>query len=161
MAASFCRSRGLDVSVASLDGRFVADRGPFDLAIMLDVIEHLTRPKETLEQLRGHMADGGFLVITTGDWDSPPARLMGRFWRLMTPPQHLFFFSRRSITTLLERNGFEIVDVVRPWKYVPLGLVAYQLGNCLGIRARFLESINSFGLLLNLFDAMSVISRKI
>jgi SAM-dependent methyltransferase len=159
-AAASCRSRGLEVSGEALDSAFVRDRGPYEVVVMLDVIEHLTDPAATLSQLRDLLSDRGLLMITTGDWQSPFARLTGRSWRLMTPPQHLFFFSRRSLKMLLERSGFEVVDMVRPWKHVPLGLVAYQVGNRLGFRVPFLESIHSFGLPINLFDSMRVIARK-
>jgi hypothetical protein len=97
--------------------------------VMLDVIEHLINPVPAIREVHDMMAEGGGLLITTGDWESLAARWMGRYWRLMTPPQHLFFISRGSITKLLERAGFEVLDFVHPWKLVPLGLTAYQLEN--------------------------------
>jgi hypothetical protein len=77
----------------------------------------------------------------------------------MTPPQHTFFFSRNTITRLLSEAGFEIVRISSPFKVVPLGLAAYQVGARLGWRIPFLEKIR-IGIPVNLFDAMQIIARK-
>ena len=74
---------------------------------MLDVIEHLRDPAETVRLLVEALAPRGLLVITTGDWGSLCGRLMGRHWRLMTPPQHLFFFSKSNLAAL----GFNAPNV--------------------------------------------------
>src|SRR4029453_13556318 len=96
-----------------LTEEFVGQRGPFEVAAMLDVIEHLEAPDDVLACIYGALRTGGHVVITTGDWDSLFARIMGRHWRLMTPPQHLFFFSPTTIKLLLSRLGFEVVAICR------------------------------------------------
>jgi hypothetical protein len=106
------------------------------------------------------LAPAGLLWITTGDWGSWLARVMGRHWRLMTPPKHLFYFSHTTLPALLDRLGFTLVRCDRPWKYVPVGLAAYQMGSRLGVRVRALESI-PIGLPVNLFDAIRVLARKV
>src|SRR6185436_8265444 len=103
---------------------------------------------------------GGVLMLSTGDWDSLLARLMKKHWRLMTPPQHLFYFTRASLVALLEKIGFELVYCSRPWKFVPLGLAAYQLSNKTGLRLPILESLNRLAVPLNLFDTVQLIARK-
>ena len=47
--------------------------------------------------------------MTTGDIGSLNARLGGRRWRLIHPPTHLHYFTRRSLLRLLDRHGFEPV----------------------------------------------------
>jgi SAM-dependent methyltransferase len=158
-AVSVCQARGLDVRRESLESAFVRDRGPYDLVATLELFAHLPAPHETLDQVRDLLKDGGMILITTGDFGSPFARLMGRSWRLMTPPQHLSFFTRAAMESLLDRCGFDIVSFSRPWKRVPLGLAAYQLGSRTGLRIPALESI-TLGLPINLFDCMRVIARK-
>lgn len=159
-AVQSCHSRGLDVHCGVVDRNFLREHGPFDAIAMLDVIEHLQNPAETLSLLYEALAKNGSIVISTGDWNSLPARIMGRHWRLMTPPQHLFYFPRRTLVALLEKIGFEVVHSSRPWKLVPLGLAAYQLGNRLGWRLPTLELLNSLAVPLNLFDTMQLIARK-
>ncbi len=160
-AASACRDRGLDVRTGVLDDATLARLGPLDAAVMLDVIEHIERPDEVVRALAGALRPGAPLLLTTGDWESAVARVMGKRWRLMTPPQHLWFFGAQSIRTLLERVGLEVVGVEHPWKRVPLGLIAYQLGRMTRTQ-RLLGRANGIraGVPVNLFDAMRVVAVK-
>src|SRR5262249_34142862 len=131
-----------------------------DVIVMLDVIEHLPDPRGTLVLLNRHLGAGGIIVITTGDFDSVVARLCGRHWRLMTPPQHLWFFSRESIIRLAESLGLRVECVDHPWKIVPLSLVMFQLRRMLHLSARAQSLAVGVGLPLNLFDTMRVVLRK-
>lgn len=159
-AVAHCRGQGLDVRQGLATPELLQELGTFDAIVMLDVIEHLDDPAEVVGALAQAVRPGGHLLLTTGDWDSWLSRLLGRRWRLMTPPQHLYFFSRPTLTRLLERTGFRVVECVRPWKVVPVGLAAYQLGARLGFRLRALESLTWLGLPVNLFDTVRVIAQR-
>lgn len=160
VAVSACRSRGFDVR-SNLQEVLGGPQDPaFDVVAMLDAIEHFGDPAKTLQVIADRMNENSSLIITTGDFGSFLARTMRRRWRLMTPPQHLFFFSQRSIVTLLRRVGFAPVSILYPWKLVPVGLVAYQLGRRFGVRSSLLESLNGLGIPVNLFDTMRVIAKR-
>lgn len=163
VAVLACRARGLEVfSPNDPDIESVWSRSDsYAATVMLDCIEHLADPTSILRNVRRVLAPDGLLMISTGDWDSLLARAMGKRWRLMTPPQHLFFFSPETLGALLERYGFQVVDCVKPWKMVPLGLAAYQAGNRLGIRLPSLERLNTMGVPVNLFDTFRMIARKV
>jgi SAM-dependent methyltransferase len=157
-AARFCRSRGLDVEQGSLTEEYVGRSGPFDAVVMLDVVEHLPEPDRVLELVRGGMKPGGKLLLTTGDWESALSRIMGKRWRLMTPPQHTFFFSPRTMSAMLARVGFDVIECRKPWKTVPFGLILYQLGRILGMsKPPRLDGV-SLGLPVNLFDAFRMVA---
>jgi 2-polyprenyl-3-methyl-5-hydroxy-6-metoxy-1,4-benzoquinol methylase len=159
-AVDFARSRGLNAYQGIADADFLRSMAPWEAVVMLDVIEHLPDPANVLAAVSGAMAKGGCLLITTGDWGSLTARLTGRYWRLMTPPQHLYFFSRRTLAALLEKAGLKLVDCRKPWKMVPLGLAAYQVARRFGVKLPFPSWMNRLGIPLNLFDAMQVIACK-
>lgn len=159
-AVDRCRSRGLHATCARPGEDDFAVAQPQSAVVMLDCIEHLPHPDATVAWAWRSLAPGGCLMLTTGDWGSLLARLMGRRWRLMTPPQHLYYFTRASLTRLLERIGFHVVEASRPWKSVPIGLAAYQLGNRLGLRWQALERLGRCGVPVNLGDAMRIIARK-
>jgi hypothetical protein len=128
---------------------------------MLDVIEHMADPGEALARLHGALRPGAPLVITTGDFGSPLARAMGKRWRLMTPPQHLWFFSPATLGALLARHGFAVERVEHPWKRVPIALIAYQAARYLGGQA-LVERLPLRGAVpVNLFDAMRVTAVRV
>ncbi len=145
-AIAECRKRGLNV-FGSLSDVAVRRRGPFDVAVLLDCIEHLADPVGTLLEIGRNLSTDGLVLITTGNWDSLYARATGRYWRLMTPPQHLFYFSRTTLNALLGRAGLRAVACDRPWKVVPLGLAAYQIGSRLGLP-------------VNLFDTVRIVAQR-
>ncbi len=159
-AADFCRAHGLDVECGVVTRDFLVRRGPFDVVVMLDCLEHLPKPSEALHHLLDALREGGVLLLSTGDWSSLMARTLGRRWRLMTPPQHLFFFTRANLVRLLNRLGFRVAHCDRPWKLVPVGLALYQLFNRLGLRTRGFSSLNRIQLPLNLYDTIQVIAVK-
>jgi SAM-dependent methyltransferase len=158
-AAASARARGLDVETGIADAAYLERIGSVDLIVLLDVIEHLEDPHETLAACARHLAAGGIVVVTTGDFGSLLARLAGRSWRLMTPPQHLWFFTRASMQRLAASLGLRLVSFDRPWKTVPLSLIVFQLRRMLGLEPRA-PSASRVGLPVNLFDAMRVVMQK-
>jgi 2-polyprenyl-3-methyl-5-hydroxy-6-metoxy-1,4-benzoquinol methylase len=80
-----------------------------DVVTMWDVIEHLPRPLRTLRAAAARLRPGGVLAVSTGDVASLSARLHGRNWSLLTPPWHLFYFSRRTLAAMVQRAGLEVV----------------------------------------------------
>ncbi len=159
-AAEHCRSKALDVRTGIADANAFASLGELDVVTLFDVIEHLPAPAETLALSHRHIKPGGILVLTTGDFGSFFARLFGPKWRLMTPPQHLWFFTRDSIARLAERLGFTLVSFEHPAKIVPLSLIAFQLRRMAGRNVRKVETASRIGLPVNLFDAMRVVLQK-
>jgi SAM-dependent methyltransferase len=158
-ARDACTRRGLDV-VREATPEFLDSRGPFDAAVLLDVIEHLADPADILERLHGALRPGAQLLITTGDYGSLLSRTMGKRWRLMTPPQHLWFFSPQTLSALLARHGFRVHTVEHPWKLVPVALVAYQLARYVGGQNLARRFAPPGRIPINLFDAMRVIAER-
>src|SRR5215472_2499873 len=159
-AVAFCRARGLFVINGVADETVLARFGMLDVIVLLDVIEHLPDPQSVLALCREHLNPGGVIVITTGDFASLYARLAGPKWRLMTPPQHLWFFTPESIGRLSHSLGLELESCNHPWKIVPLALVQFQMRRWLGASQRLSTFANRVGLPVNLFDAMRCVLRK-
>jgi SAM-dependent methyltransferase len=156
-AAAYCRRQGLAVETGTTD-EVSSSGGPFDVIVLLDVIEHLPDPRATMATLGRALGPDGVVVLTTGDFASLAARALGSAWRLMTPPQHLWFFTPRSMERLAAGAGLEIASLDHPWKIVPLSLVAYHLGRMAGVRVKL--PATRVGLPINLFDAMRVVLRR-
>lgn len=159
-AVAFCRTRGLDVSPGILDNAQIDKMDKFDVVCFFDVIEHVTDPEEFLSSVARITSKGGIIMFTTGDFKSLISRIMGKKWRLMTPPQHLFFYTRKSIEKLLENAGFQLVELTSPSRIVPMELFFYQLNRITGIRIPWLEKKFKGGIRINPLDIMRVIAVK-
>jgi SAM-dependent methyltransferase len=160
-AVAFCQSRGLAVINGVAEESTFRQLGMFDVIVLLDVVEHLPDPRSCLALCRRHLNPGGIIVISTGDFASIYARLAGRKWRLMTPPQHLWFFTPESMRRLSHSLGLQLQTYDHPWKVVPLALVKFQLGRLLGISGKASSGFGSrIGLPVNLFDAMRCVLRN-
>jgi SAM-dependent methyltransferase len=160
-AVAFCRSRGLYVIGGVAEEGTLAQFGMLDVIVLLDVMEHLPDPHSTLALCKRHLKPGGVVVITTGDFSSFYARLSGRSWRLMTPPQHLWFFTPESIRRLSHSLRLELEACDHPWKIVPLALIRFQMRRLLGVTAPpSAAATNRIGLPINLFDAMRCVLRN-
>ena len=125
-AASRAAGRGLDVSVGDFLGVPVPSNR-FDVVSMWDYIEHVPDPMANLRRAMEALKPGGYLALSTGNVDSLLAGITGRYWHLMIPPRHLYFFSPATIGRLLAAAGFELVGIGTPGKRVPLDFLAWKL----------------------------------
>lgn len=159
-AVSHCRRNGLKVIGGAADEATLKSLGKMDVIVLLDVIEHLPDPHGTLALCAQSLNPGGAIVVTTGDFSSWLARLSGPAWRLMTPPQHLWFFSAESFARHAAGHGLTVAGFDHPWKVVPLSLVAFQLARMLGLRPKPSARASGIGVPVNLFDAMRIVLRR-
>lgn len=95
-------------------------KNSFDIITMFDVIEHLKNPRQDLKKLKSFLKPDGILVLNTGDAGSWLAKLQGKDWHFFVPPQHLFFFSRQTLTKLLNQAGFEVLQIDYKGKWISL-----------------------------------------
>jgi SAM-dependent methyltransferase len=161
-AAESARERGLDVRTGALTRSILEEIGPIDVAIMLDVIEHLEDPKAALELCSEFLRPGGTVLLTTPDFGSILARITGKSWRNMTPPQHLWYFTPDSIARMAAAAGLEVAQISHPWKRVPLSLILQLISRYTGLELPrpMPASLSRIGLPVNLFDAMRIVLRK-
>ena len=159
-AAAHCRGAGLNVLSGVADADNMARIGKVDVITLFDVIEHLPHPDETLALCDRYLRPGGIIVITTGDFASPFARLAGARWRLMTPPQHLWYLTPDSLRGLAAGLGLVLERCDHPAKVVPLSLILFQVRRMLGLRGSPITTASRIGIPVNLFDAMRVVLRK-
>ncbi len=119
------RRMGIDGAVGSIDSLGAADQ--FDAAVMLDLLEHVTDPLPFLREVRTHLRPGGLLFVMTPNIRSLLARVSGARWVSFKIPEHVFYYSPRSIRILLERAGFEIVTIKGTGQYVTLDFFVDRL----------------------------------
>src|SRR6266516_5545031 len=96
---------GLRVMRANFAGAEVT-AVPLDAITMWDYIEHSLDPRRDLDKAHELLRPGGVLALSTGDIGSLSARLTGRYWHLLTPEHHNFFFDVKTLRRLLQETGF-------------------------------------------------------
>jgi SAM-dependent methyltransferase len=114
--------------------------GPFDAVTLWDVLEHVPDPVATLKDIRGVLTTGGIVGVALPVIDNANARLRPHTWDQYKPPEHLSYFSRRSLCSLLEREVGPVVHEEPAWhRYGRLFEVARPAGNPLTRGLKHLE----------------------
>jgi len=138
-----------------------------DLVTMWDYIEHVPEPSVSLRKAWTALRPGGYLALSTGDAASLVARMTGRFWHLMIPPRHLYFFTPETIVRLIEAAGFGMVGLARPGKRVPLDFAAWKAAVMIAppVAPAVLRVATGMGLgrlrpSINLRDIMTIYAQK-
>ena len=100
----------------------------FDMICIWDVIEHIWDPFTVIKDLFSRIKPGGCLVISTPAIDSFNAKILGRYWPFMTPPEHLSFLSLKSFRNIaLNLDNCEFVHYSRKGKWANLSFIAYKI----------------------------------
>lgn len=85
----------------------------FDCITAFDILEHLQDPEHGIDQLARALKPGGILMLETGTSDSAAARRLRAGWYYLNYLEHHQAFNRRAITSVLERKGFEVLELQR------------------------------------------------
>ena len=87
----------------------------FDLILANHVIEHLSNPIETIEELISMLKLGGEMVIGTPDFGSAMAYRFRENYRMLNEPTHISLFTLDSLLRLLRDLGLHILEVEFPF----------------------------------------------
>jgi SAM-dependent methyltransferase len=148
-----------DLLTADLSGR------SFDVVCMWDTIEHLAEPRRYVETAADHMVPGALMAVTTGDVGSLVARVQKGRWRLIHPPTHLQYFTRTSLSRLLEASGFRVRHVEYCGFHRSVSGMLHNLAALRWNRPRLAAWLGAvtpagFDLYLNLHDIMYFIAER-
>jgi len=113
-SAAFARSHfGLSVT----DGDIHAVTAPpesFDIITMFDVIEHVPDPSRDMAAIHRLLKPGGTFVVSTPNidgifprWSLKVAKALD-YWPHPEPPHHLYQFSVKTLSAMLEKCGFAV-----------------------------------------------------
>jgi len=97
----------LDIPVFPNLGDLALQEITFDFVYLQHNLEHQRHPLDLLQGIHTLLKPGGFLLIGVPNWRSING-FWGKRWEWMTPPIHIHFFSKRSVTLLLEATDLKI-----------------------------------------------------
>lgn len=98
------RQMGIDCRRGAFSEQFRSEK--FDVIYHCDVLSHLSNPVAEFRAMREMLKPGGVLVFETGN----SGDVREEFYPLVESwmyPDHLYFFSRRSLANLAVASGFE------------------------------------------------------
>lgn len=108
------QARGYNAVVADItneaDLRSLADRGPFDIVVAGEVIEHLSCPRAVFDAAAAVLPAGGQLLLTSPNPYAPwraRAGLTGRVWENV---DHVTYLFPSGVAELASRSGFTLVE---------------------------------------------------
>jgi SAM-dependent methyltransferase len=84
----------------------------YDAVCAWEVLEHQYESVKFLVDLAARVAPGGILAISTPNMAGLPARILGRKFPMVIPPEHLSYWSPRAVRIWAKRCGFRIERAV-------------------------------------------------
>ena len=84
------------------------EAGQFDLVVALHVIEHVRNLNETIGEIARILREGGHTFIVCPCVAHIKARIAGANWKYLGPPGHLWYFSPKTLSLLMEKHGFAV-----------------------------------------------------
>jgi len=149
-----------------LDADFL-EEGAYSMISMWDVIEHVPDPKAHVERIANLLHSGGYVAFITPDVASLPARLTGKRWiGYKLSEEHVYYFSKQTLTRMLNDSGFDVVDAHHEGKFVTLRLFLDRLGFYLPWLSKPLQllektfNVSELSAYVNPLDMVWVVARK-
>lgn len=165
-AAEQGRKKGMDIRTGTLASVDFAPNS-FDVITLWDVIEHVSNPEEELAVVWSLLKPGGVVAINTPDAQSLLARVLGKHWHALVPPEHLYYFSAKNLGTLLGNKKFKVIGNTKFTKkftisYIYKTLITWKPWFAWSKLGYFLEKplIKKMALPLYLGDNFFVVAKK-
>ncbi|MDQ6787057.1 MAG: class I SAM-dependent methyltransferase [Acidobacteriota bacterium] len=161
-AADTAEKLGLKVRVGNIETLDLPENA-YDLAFMIQTIEHLDKPDAVLAALKKTLKPNGRLVIVTDNTDSFDFGLFKKsYWGGYHFPRHWNLFNQKSLRKLSKKAGFQIADLTT--QVSPVNWV-YSIHNWLIDKEAPQFLINRFTLKstvsLSLFTSLDIVLQKL
>lgn len=102
-----CKDLKLNVSHNDFYNLDLAENS-FDIVTMWDVLEHISEPSKAVEKVNYILKKDGYFVLQVPQIDSKVAKRQKQNWSMMSI-EHINYFSKNSVKTLLKNQGFEVI----------------------------------------------------
>ncbi len=94
----------------------------FKIISFWHLLEHIENPDDYLKKSGSLLMPGGFLLGEMPNLESPLLNIFGPSYAWIIIPEHLIYFSRKSLKILLRRVGFTSIEIYSP----PRGLLNFS-----------------------------------
>ena len=104
-AVRICREKGINMHHGKLDSQLYPP-GSFDVVTSFEVLEHINNPKQEVRNFHTLLRNGGIIYLTTPNFNSLSRFLLKERWNVLSYPEHLCYYTPRTIQRLFNDNGF-------------------------------------------------------
>lgn len=98
----------------------------FDLIAAFQVFDHIAEPNNFLKNCYNFLAPGGILLLMNHDVEAISAKIL-REKNPIVDIEHPYLYSQKTISQILEKNGFSVLDVFSPPTIFSLGHLFHLL----------------------------------
>lgn len=122
------------------DEKFPIRNGSVDLVLAMDVLEHIFGVQKILHEFNRVLKPGGQIFITTPYFGLIKNLIIVFFgFETVFDPSagHIRFFSKKSLLSLLTKNGFEVTKLGYYGRFYPIPRAMY-------IKARKIEGLRAY-----------------
>lgn len=140
--------------------------GSFKIITAFHVIEHIYNPEDFINQIRSLLNKDGIMILETPTYDSWTFKLLRHRERSIRCNGHIYFFTKNSLKSLVEKCGFSVVRHDRVGRTLTLDRLFTNFGIMMGNRDVFNKISKWLGLEkrylhLNVGDMQRIYCRKI
>ncbi|MDE8349654.1 MAG: class I SAM-dependent methyltransferase [Acidocella sp.] len=112
---------GLNITQGYFEDKDLA-KGPYDVVIATEVVEHLAHPPEFLHLMQRALGDSGILMLTTPNGALlAPSQGANILLQTLSPGAHLVLQTANSLKIALQNAGFSHVEICE----TDMALIAY------------------------------------
>lgn len=109
-AVEYCIEKGIKMEKGVLNINNY-EASSFDCVFFIEVIEHINNPIEEIRKFETLLRKGGVLYITTPNFISFSSRYLKSKWGSVEFPEHLCYYSPKTLNKLLVEHGFKKVSL--------------------------------------------------
>lgn len=131
---------------SDLDGLVQHQNYQFDIITLWHVLEHLPDYDSYLKKIKNILKPDGLLLIAVPNYKSYDAKYYKEFWAAYDVPRHLWHFSRKSITQIIEPHQLKVLATQPMYfdaYYVSLLSEQYKNGKKNGLKAFLIGTLSN------------------
>ena len=137
-AAGIAREKGFEVlSGDIMDAGFKKES--FDVIVCLGTIEHFANPLLSIRHIRQLLKADALFVISTPD----AGGLLGGRRFQYKPREHLYYFTRKTIMALLQKEGFEVFFIKSEWLTKPVSFITERVRYYFPVLKNFITALET------------------
>ncbi len=141
-----CQKQGLSVlrGFPDKEGQLFA-HAPFDAFVCLNFLEHWPDPNVVLHAIKANLVEGGIGLVEVPNFDMIVHK--GLFSEFIA--DHLLYFDHKTLSFVLQKNGFEVLECTSIWhEYILSAVIKKRVHTDLGCfetyRAKITKELDDF-----------------